>query len=162
MVYKHAYLNTLLLLHSGSISAWWRDTARRGVGGHALKSQGKYIFDHRKSWKNHGIVFLNFCGNPEFLWEPWISVGTLHGLTGFLSCNYFVKTSGATWRSFCTKSSWMTLFQECSNYTDPFKFSSKVRMNPSKFITRFWKKMLHTVINGHTQLSYSGDEATLV
>ena len=20
--------------------------------------------DHGKSWKNHGIVFLNFCGNP--------------------------------------------------------------------------------------------------
>ena len=22
------------------------------------------IADHVKSWKNHGIVFLNFCGNP--------------------------------------------------------------------------------------------------
>ena len=35
------------------------------VGGHALKSHGNYIVDHRKSWKNHGIVFLNFCGNPD-------------------------------------------------------------------------------------------------
>ena len=35
------------------------------VGGHALKSRGNYIVDHGKSWKNHGIVFLNFCGNPE-------------------------------------------------------------------------------------------------
>ena len=35
-----------------------------GVGGHALKSHGNYIVDHGKSWKNHGIVFLNFCGNP--------------------------------------------------------------------------------------------------
>ena len=34
------------------------------VGGHALKSHGNYIIDHGKSWKNHGIVFLNFCGNP--------------------------------------------------------------------------------------------------
>ena len=28
------------------------------IGGHALKSHGNYIVDH-------GIVFLNFCGNPE-------------------------------------------------------------------------------------------------
>ena len=35
------------------------------VGGHALKIHGIYIVDHGKSWKNHGIVFLNFCGNPE-------------------------------------------------------------------------------------------------
>ena len=35
-----------------------------GVGGHALKSHGNYIVDHWKSWKNDGIVFLNFCGNP--------------------------------------------------------------------------------------------------
>ena len=35
------------------------------VGGHALKSHGNYIVDHGKSWKSHGIVFLNFCGNPE-------------------------------------------------------------------------------------------------
>ena len=36
------------------------------VRGHALKSHGNYIVDHGKSWKNHGIVFLNFCGNPVF------------------------------------------------------------------------------------------------
>ena len=34
------------------------------VGDHALNSHGNYIADHGKSWKNHGIVFLNFCGNP--------------------------------------------------------------------------------------------------
>ena len=34
-------------------------------GGGALNSHGNYIVDHGKSWKNHGIVFLNFCGNPE-------------------------------------------------------------------------------------------------
>ena len=30
----------------------------------ALNSHGNDIVDHGKSWKNHGIVFLNFCGNP--------------------------------------------------------------------------------------------------
>ena len=35
------------------------------VGGRALNSHGNYIFDHAKSWKNHGIEFLNFCGNPD-------------------------------------------------------------------------------------------------
>ena len=36
------------------------------VGGRALlNSHGNYIFDHGKSWKNHEIVFLNFCGNPD-------------------------------------------------------------------------------------------------
>ena len=34
------------------------------VGDHALYSHGNYIVDHGKSWKNHGIMFLNFCGNP--------------------------------------------------------------------------------------------------
>ena len=28
------------------------------VGGCALNSHGNY------TWKNHGIVYLNFCGNP--------------------------------------------------------------------------------------------------
>ena len=34
------------------------------VGVCALNSNGNYIVDHGKSWKNHGIVFLNFRGNP--------------------------------------------------------------------------------------------------
>ena len=34
------------------------------VGGHALKSHGNYTVDHGKAWKNHGNLFLNFCGNP--------------------------------------------------------------------------------------------------
>ena len=37
------------------------------VGVCALNSHGNYIVDHGKSWKNHGIVFLNFCGNPVLL-----------------------------------------------------------------------------------------------
>ena len=36
------------------------------VGVCALNSHGNYIVDHGKSWKNHGIVFLNFCGNPVY------------------------------------------------------------------------------------------------
>ena len=35
------------------------------VGGLALNSHGNYIVDHGKSWKNHGIVFFNFCGNLD-------------------------------------------------------------------------------------------------
>ena len=34
------------------------------VGDCVLNSHGNYIVDHGKSLKNHGIVFLNFCGNP--------------------------------------------------------------------------------------------------
>ena len=41
------------------------DATKGEVGGHALYGHGNYIVDHRKSWKNHGIVFLNFCGNPD-------------------------------------------------------------------------------------------------
>ena len=36
------------------------------VGVCALNSHRNYIVDHGKSWKSHGIVFLNFCGNPDF------------------------------------------------------------------------------------------------
>ena len=49
----------LLLLHSA-----FEDVAKEEVGGSALNSHGNYIADHGKSWKYHGIVFLNFCGNP--------------------------------------------------------------------------------------------------
>ena len=42
-------------------------TIKGEVGGRALKSRGNYIVDHGKSWKNRGIVFLNFCGNPVFI-----------------------------------------------------------------------------------------------
>ena len=35
------------------------------VEDHALKIHGNYIVDNGKSWKNHGIVFFNFYGNPE-------------------------------------------------------------------------------------------------
>ena len=39
------------------------DATIRG-GWRPCNSHGNYIVDHGKSWKNHGIVFLNFGGNP--------------------------------------------------------------------------------------------------
>ena len=64
MVFKHAYLNTLLLLHSVFMLSVVKMALKGEVAGHALKSHGNFIADHGKSWKNHGIAFLNFCGNP--------------------------------------------------------------------------------------------------
>ena len=65
MVYKHAYLNTLLLLHSSFMLSVVKMPLKSEVGGHAINSHGNYIVDHGKSWKNHGIVFFIFCGNPD-------------------------------------------------------------------------------------------------
>ena len=65
MVYKHAYLNTLLLPHSPFMLTLVKMQLNVDVGGHALNSHGNNIVDLGISWKNHGIVFLNFCGNPE-------------------------------------------------------------------------------------------------
>ena len=54
----------LLLLHSAFMLSLVKMLLKGEVVGHLLNSHGNYIVDHRKSWKNHGIVFLNFCGNP--------------------------------------------------------------------------------------------------
>ena len=67
MVYKHAYLNTLLLLHSTFMLCAVKMVLKGELGGFALNSHGNYIVDNGKSWKNHGIVFL-------------ISVGTLFNI----------------------------------------------------------------------------------
>ena len=64
MVYKQAYLNTLLLLHSAFMLSVVKMPLKGEVGGRALNSCENHIVDHGKSWKNHGIVFFNFCGNP--------------------------------------------------------------------------------------------------
>ena len=40
------------------------------VGGCAINSHGNYIFDHVKSWQNHGIMFLNFC--DIYFLAPWL------------------------------------------------------------------------------------------
>ena len=57
-------LQTLLLLHSTFMLSVVKMLLKGEVRGHALSSHGNYIVDHGKSWKNHGIVILNFCGNP--------------------------------------------------------------------------------------------------
>ena len=60
MVYKHADLNTLLLLHSIFMLSMVKMALYGEVGGHALYSPGNHIVDNGKSWENH--VF-------EFLWD---------------------------------------------------------------------------------------------
>ena len=59
MVYKHTIVAALPIYTQHG-----EDAAIGKVGGHVLNSHGNYIVDHGKSLKNHGIVFLNFCGNP--------------------------------------------------------------------------------------------------
>ena len=61
----HAWSTSmLLLLHSAFMLSVVKMLLKWEVGGCALNSRGIYIVYHGKSWKNHGIVFLNFCGNP--------------------------------------------------------------------------------------------------
>ena len=49
MVYKHAYLNTLLLLHSAFMLSVVKMLPKGEVGSRALNSHGNYIVDHGKS-----------------------------------------------------------------------------------------------------------------
>ena len=49
MVYRHAYLNTLLLLHSTFMLSVVKMLLKGEVGGHAINSHGSYIVDHGKS-----------------------------------------------------------------------------------------------------------------
>ena len=74
MVYRHAYFNTLLLLHSAFMLSVVKMPLKGVVGGRALNSHGNYIVDHGKSWKNHGIMFLNYYGNPV----PYLDRGLHH------------------------------------------------------------------------------------
>ena len=61
----HAWSTSmLLLLHSTFMLSGVKLLFRGEVGVCALNSHRNYIVDHGKSWKNHRIVFLNFCGNP--------------------------------------------------------------------------------------------------
>ena len=48
MVYKHAYLNTLLLLQSTFMLSVVNMPLKGEVGGHALNDHGNYIVDHGK------------------------------------------------------------------------------------------------------------------
>ena len=60
MVYKHAVVAAFML-------SVVKMLLKGEVGSCALNSYGNYIVDHGKSWKNHGIVFLNICGNPVII-----------------------------------------------------------------------------------------------
>ena len=57
----HAWSTSMLLL----LQSTFMLSAKGEVGGRSLNSHGIYIVDRGKSWKNHGFVILNFCGNPE-------------------------------------------------------------------------------------------------
>ena len=48
MVYKHAYLNILLLLHSVLMLHVVKMALKGEAGGHAFNSHGNYIVDHGK------------------------------------------------------------------------------------------------------------------
>ena len=61
----HAWSTSMLLLHFAFMLSMVKMLPKGEVGGRALNSLGNYIVDRGKSWKNHRIVFLNFCGNPE-------------------------------------------------------------------------------------------------
>ena len=56
MVFKHAYLNTLLLLQSAFMCSVVKMPLKGVVGRHALIME-----NHGKTME---IVFLNLCGNP--------------------------------------------------------------------------------------------------
>ena len=49
MVYKHAYLNTSLMLHSTFILSVVKMSLKGEFGGHALNSHENYIVDHGKT-----------------------------------------------------------------------------------------------------------------
>ena len=56
----HAWSTSmLLLLHSAFMLSVVKLLLKGDVRGRALNSHVNYIADHRKSWKNHGIVLLN-------------------------------------------------------------------------------------------------------
>ena len=63
MIYILAYLNTLLLLHSVYVLFAVKMPLKGEVGGCALKVMELTLL----IMENHGIMFLNFCGNPAGL-----------------------------------------------------------------------------------------------
>ena len=82
----------LLLLHSAFILGMVKMLLKGEVGGSALNSHVNYIVDQGKSWKNNGIVFLNFCGNPVINKKYFLYVIFLKrqlSMTG--KCHYHAK-----------------------------------------------------------------------
>ena len=61
-VCKHA----VVMLHPAFMLSVVKMLLKGEVGDRTLNSHGHYMYivDPGKSRKNHGIVFLNFCGNP--------------------------------------------------------------------------------------------------
>ena len=59
-IYKHAVVAAFRILLSVV-----KMLLKGEVRGGALDSHGNYIVDRGKSWKNYGIVFFNFSGNPD-------------------------------------------------------------------------------------------------
>ena len=59
----------LLLLHSAFMLRVVKMLLKEEVGGSALNSPGNYIAVHGKSWKDHGIVFFKFFGNPAMTYD---------------------------------------------------------------------------------------------
>ena len=59
MVHKHAYFNTLLLLHFTFMLSLVKMPIKGEVESHALNSHGNYIVDHGKSWKKSWNSVLN-------------------------------------------------------------------------------------------------------
>ena len=62
----HPWSTSMLLLHSAFMLSMVKLVLKWEVEVCALNSPGNYIVDHGKSCQNHGIVFLNFCGNPGY------------------------------------------------------------------------------------------------
>ena len=62
MVCKHAYLNTLLLLHFLFMLSVVKMPLKGEVGRHALNSYGNYIVDHGKIMEK----IMELCGNPDW------------------------------------------------------------------------------------------------
>ena len=75
----------LLLLYSAFMLSVVKLLLKGEVGVCALNSHGNYIVDHGKSWKNHEIVVLNFCGNPELKNHV---IPYIHDNVGFDSRHY--------------------------------------------------------------------------
>ena len=92
MVNKHAYLNTLLLLHSAFMLCVVKMALKGEVGGCALNSHGNYIVDHVKSWKNHGILFCYFCGNHVAYMPPYIVSNTVCVFAGQVKSLMVIRT----------------------------------------------------------------------
>ena len=65
MVYKHAYLDVLLLLHSAFMLSTVKMPLKGEVGGHASNSHGNYIVHHEKCMEQSWNCIFEFCGNPN-------------------------------------------------------------------------------------------------